>query len=916
MKKSITLSLFAVGAIIILSTPFSQGVLFTQEVFHDISIREDLSIKNSDSNFLYQYGSGIEYQDTIGDGTYYKKVGIAWAGPEYEINNICFRLNHVSGSGTYSIQAQIFSDMFDGLDLKWSSAMYSSTDLPQGAGNQDWFCFYGPSFTLSYGDKIQLNQPWGSGRYVIIEDGGADTPDFTSAHYHTSWYAYYYPVPQFYVDYWFAIEDETTTKIFGNVLNQNNSIPLEDAYVLLLQNGLVLDTTLTNDAGYYEFPSLNPGAYSLAIYKDGFNSRTYVNVEVSEGEQVQQNAELSEPQIDLIVDGIDVLQVVDTDYMIAKKPSVIRIHSHLDGGEKISDVSGSLHVVGPNTDQIFNFENKEVKKTYSNIEIAYGDEAIEIYYTPTEQGDYKFTVNLDSNSISDINLENNSVAVGKTFYDVNDPKITIIPIITPTTSVDEEILLSSYKLAEKTFPFSSDVDFDVDSSHPLVLDYDFINSTFANDSLLKLYWSKLKYYNNSNYLTAVTSSEALIGSDVGTGFSSPAFPVGISSYEEANIYSVQNIFAHELYHLMGHPIIEEYNSYPPRGLFIDKNEKPFDVKKKIPAYNWLEFSTNIIDAGKIRRSIRGISPIESEFGYDMSWIRKYSYDLLALKQIYLSSGVKRINKSTAGDYFVFSGIVDSDENITNQPIYHLSGEYISTQNNEEGLYTFEMYDNSQNLLQSIQFSPSKSTGSSEDEIYSIIVPGDPLFNSYKIIKDGVELFNQSISQNEPSVQVISPNGGENFNSGNINITWQATDLDSDDLSYEVLLSKDNGVIYKPLSVGYSGTSINIDSDKLSGCNNSCLIKVIANDGFNESEDVSDMTFSIAKKMPNIFITSPADNTDFTINDETILEGSAYDLEDGALDGGLLNWSSDVDGFLGSGEYLVTNLSKGLHIITL
>jgi chitinase len=48
-----------------------------------------------------------------------------------------------------------------------------------------------------------------------------------------------------------------------------------------------------------------------------------------------------------------------------------------------------------------------------------------------------------------------------------------------------------------------------------------------------------------------------------------------------------------------------------------------------------------------------------------------------------------------------------------------------------------------------------------------------------------------------------------------------------------------------------------------------------------------------------------------------LYGTAYDLEDGALTGEALRWSSSLDGDLGTGEGISTvDLSTGRHVITL
>ena len=68
-------------------------------------------------------------------------------------------------------------------------------------------------------------------------------------------------------------------------------------------------------------------------------------------------------------------------------------------------------------------------------------------------------------------------------------------------------------------------------------------------------------------------------------------------------------------------------------------------------------------------------------------------------------------------------------------------------------------------------------------------------------------------------------------------------------------------------------------------------------------------------VPRVRIQAPLSGTVVEMNDSLALAGTALDAEDGDL-GASLQWSSDLDGSLGSGAALVvTNLSPGLHVIT-
>lgn len=69
--------------------------------------------------------------------------------------------------------------------------------------------------------------------------------------------------------------------------------------------------------------------------------------------------------------------------------------------------------------------------------------------------------------------------------------------------------------------------------------------------------------------------------------------------------------------------------------------------------------------------------------------------------------------------------------------------------------------------------------------------------------------------------------------------------------------------------------------------------------------------------PTATISSPDDGATFDVGAAVVFEGSASDPEDGNLSGGSLAWSSDVDGNLGTGTSVTTDvLSEGTHQVTL
>ena len=72
--------------------------------------------------------------------------------------------------------------------------------------------------------------------------------------------------------------------------------------------------------------------------------------------------------------------------------------------------------------------------------------------------------------------------------------------------------------------------------------------------------------------------------------------------------------------------------------------------------------------------------------------------------------------------------------------------------------------------------------------------------------------------------------------------------------------------------------------------------------------------SSVDKAPVVSITSPTSGASATADSAVTFTGSATDVEDGNLSGGIV-WTSSVDGALGTGASLTKSLSVGKHIIT-
>jgi hypothetical protein len=90
---------------------------------------------------------------------------------------------------------------------------------------------------------------------------------------------------------------------------------------------------------------------------------------------------------------------------------------------------------------------------------------------------------------------------------------------------------------------------------------------------------------------------------------------------------------------------------------------------------------------------------------------------------------------------------------------------------------------------------------------------------------------------------------------------------------------------------------------------------MASDGVNTSSDESDGVFTVGRKPPSAYILSPESDVTIQPGMPLWLWGYAYDMENGVLEESSLQWSSSIDGVLGSGDEVLVTLSSGQHVIT-
>lgn len=160
----------------------------------------------------------------------------------------------------------------------------------------------------------------------------------------------------------------------------------------------------------------------------------------------------------------------------------------------------------------------------------------------------------------------------------------------------------------------------------------------------------------------------------------------------------------------------------------------------------------------------------------------------------------------------------------------------------------------------------------------------------------------------PDVAIASPANGNSYNQGqSIVFTALATDTEDDPLTgASITWSSDlDGVI---------GTGLVVTVFDLSPGTHTITVTATDSQGISSTAVIA---ITIVNTAPVVTITAPQDGSAYNSGINFTFTGSATDAEDGTLTGTTLEWTSSLDGTLGTGSSQSSvGLRNGSHIITL
>lgn len=249
--------------------------------------------------------------------------------------------------------------------------------------------------------------------------------------------------------------------------------------------------------------------------------------------------------------------------------------------------------------------------------------------------------------------------------------------------------------------------------------------------------------------------------------------------------------------------------------------------------------------------------------------------------------------------------------------------------NPSGDYLLELLDSSDGVLRSISFEagevevecfdgPCPSGSEPQTALFGFVINEPPDYLKLRFSKSGETFATISRSASAPvlSGPAMSSSASEPFEaSDTIELSWAATDNDSDDLRYTLFYSTDSGRTYWVWQMNTNATSVTIRADELEG-SDTARFAVSVSDGLRTVFSAGEI-FSIVGKPPTASIGSSG--ASISGRQSLVLTASGYDGGGGNLPSSAFSWHSSIDGDLGTGRYIVisgADLSPGEHEITM
>ena len=200
-----------------------------------------------------------------------------------------------------------------------------------------------------------------------------------------------------------------------------------------------------------------------------------------------------------------------------------------------------------------------------------------------------------------------------------------------------------------------------------------------------------------------------------------------------------------------------------------------------------------------------------------------------------------------------NGSITRDGQVNLLPFIILPEAILDREPGTAGAYSFVLKDRSGNLLSQtgfdLRFWQSDPNGGLMDEAHFALriewVEGTEIIEL--LDQTGTLLASREVTRGVPTVEITAPAGSERT-LRSVEIRWQASDPDGDELTYSLAVSADEGVTWQPIAGHLEIESYSLPVSMLK-MDTDYLVKILATDGVNTGSAVSDEPFRVEIGLP-------------------------------------------------------------------
>lgn len=270
-----------------------------------------------------------------------------------------------------------------------------------------------------------------------------------------------------------------------------------------------------------------------------------------------------------------------------------------------------------------------------------------------------------------------------------------------------------------------------------------------------------------------------------------------------------------------------------------------------------------------------------------------------------------------GPWYMITGSDIPGSGWSLDPVFALNSRVVTEPSGGSGDLQLRLLDDHGNQLYSRSYD---TVALSETTAIYLAAPAIAGTTTVELSQGGILQDSIARSTNAPLVEVVSPATGSSIGSV-VTLAWDASDADGDPLVSIVQYSHDAGVHWQPVALNVTGGAVTFQTGNLPASTDGTL-RVLVTDGLNTTSASVGGLIVGTNHPPKVTLRSPIGGTIFPLGANVSLVGSAWDLENDTVPNANMVWSSNLNGYLGSGPIVNTGsgvipqLVTGTHTISL